>query len=149
MSGSTGAWKWHHTGITVSDIDKTLLYYQRTLGFTIVFEARNMTDLISSITGVEGLGAHLVQTQSPISEQVLEFIEFFNVPEKFNEMLPLRPGRSHTAYLVKDIEDATKTLVEQGGVVLGKITQFSEGKAVYCADQYGTVIELEELASHE
>ena len=126
MSGSTGAWKWHHTGITVSDIDKTLLYYQRTLGFTIVFEARNMTDLISSITGVEGLGAHLVQTQSPISEQVLEFIEFFNVPEKFNEMLPLRPGRSHTAYLVKDIEDATKTLVEQGGVVLGKITQFSE-----------------------
>ena len=149
MPGSTGAWKWHHTGITVSDIDKTLLYYQRTLGFTIVFEARNMTDLISSITGVEGLGAHLVQTQSPISEQVLEFIEFFNVPEKFNEMLPLRPGRSHTAYLVKDIEDATKTLVEQGGVVLGKITQFSEGKAVYCADQYGTVIELEELASHE
>ena len=149
MSGSTGAWKWHHTGITVSDIDKTLLYYQRTLGFTIVFEARNMTDLISSITGVKGLGAHLVQTQSPISEQVLEFIEFFNVPEKFNEMLPLRPGRSHTAYLVKDIEDATKTLVEQGGVVLGKITQFSEGKAVYCADQYGTVIELEELASHE
>jgi catechol 2,3-dioxygenase-like lactoylglutathione lyase family enzyme len=149
MSGSTGAWKWHHTGITVSDIDKTLLYYQRTLGFTIVFEARNMTDLISSITGVEGLGAHLVQTQSPISEQVLEFIEFFNVPEKFNEMLPLRPGRSHTAYLVKDIEDATRTLVEQGGVVLGKITQFSEGKAVYCADQYGTVIELEELASHE
>ena len=149
MSGSTGAWKWHHTGITVSDIDKTLLYYQRTLGFTIVFEARNMTDLISSITGVNGLGAHLVQTQSPISEQVLEFIEFFNVPEKFNEMLPLRPGRSHTAYLVKDIEDATRTLVEQGGVVLGKITQFSEGKAVYCADQYGTVIELEELASHE
>jgi predicted enzyme related to lactoylglutathione lyase len=63
--------------------------------------------------------------------------------------LPLRPGRSHTAYLVKDIEDATRTLVEQGGVVLGKITQFSEGKAVYCADQYGTVIELEELASHE
>lgn len=59
MSGSTGAWKWHHTGITVSDIDKTLLYYQRTLGFTIVFEARNMTDLISSITGVEGLGATL------------------------------------------------------------------------------------------
>jgi catechol 2,3-dioxygenase-like lactoylglutathione lyase family enzyme len=148
MSGSTGAWKWHHTGITVSDIDKTLLYYQRTLGFTIVFEARKMTDLISSITGVEGLGAHLVQTQSPISEQVLEFIEFFNVPEKFNEMLPLRPGRSHTAYLVNDIEDATRTLVEQGGVVLGKITQFSEGKAVYCADQYGTVIELEELANH-
>ena len=106
-----------------------------------------MTDLISSITGVGGLGAHLVQTKSPMSDQVLEFIEFFNVPKIHDEILPIFPGRSHTAYLVPDIEKAVAALVADGGVMLGKVTEFSEGRAVYCADNFGTVIELEELAS--
>lgn len=144
---TTQAWKWHHTGISVTNIDRVLDYYAKSLDFQVVFEARNMTDLISSITGVPGLGAHLVQTQSPMSDQVLEFIEFFNVPDSYNAMLPLSPGRSHTAYLVDDIDSATVALVAQGGVMLGQITTFGEGRAVYCADQNGTVIELEQLNS--
>ena len=147
MSGKTNAWKWHHTGISVSNIERVVDYYAVSLGFEVVFEARDMTDLISSITGVAGLGAHLVQTKSKISEQVLEFIEFFNVPENFNPILPLNPGRSHTAFLVDDIQKAMEELVRAGGLVLGKVTHFSESKAVYCADEFGTVIELEEFVN--
>lgn len=147
MSGKTNAWKWHHTGISVSDIDRVVDYYAGSLGFEVVFEARDMTDLISSITGVPGLGAHLVQTKSKMSDQVLEFIEFLNVPESFNPLLPLHPGRSHTAFLVDDIEKAMNELLLAGGIVLGKITQFSESRALYCADKFGTVIELEELVN--
>ena len=58
--------------------------------------------------------------------------------------LPIYPGRSHTAFLVPDIEKSLAELVTQGGIVLGKVTEFSEGRAVYCADRFGTVIELEE-----
>jgi catechol 2,3-dioxygenase-like lactoylglutathione lyase family enzyme len=143
-SGGIQSWAWHHTGIAVRDIDKVIDYYAVNLGFEVVFEARNMTDLISSITGVKGLGAHLVQTKSPISDQVLEFIEFINVPSDANPLLPIYPGRSHTAFLVPDIEKSLAELVTQGGIVLGKVTEFSEGRAVYCADRFGTVIELEE-----
>lgn len=145
LIGRLGAWSWHHTGIAVREIDRVIDHYAGNLGFTITFEARAMTDLISSITGVPGLGAHLVQTKSPMSEHVLEFVEFFNLPSVVDEMLPIFPGRSHTAFLVDDIERATSDLVASGGVVLGRITEFSEGRAVYCADRFGTVIELEEL----
>lgn len=145
FSGDAQAWAWHHTGISVLDIDEALDFYTKNLGFQVIFEARAMTDLISSITGVDGLGAHLIQTKSPISNHVLELIQFFNVPENINPILPIAPGRSHTAYLVDDLEIALERLVKSGGTKLGKVTEFAEGKAVYCADQYGTVVELEEL----
>ena len=144
-SGNTQAWAWHHTGISVRDIDKALEFYAKNLGFDLVFEARNMTDLISSITGGDGLGAHLIQMQSPLSTHVLELIQFFNVPENLNPILPIAPGRSHTAYLVDDLDIALERLEKSGGTRLGKVTEFAEGKAVYCADQFGTVVELEEL----
>ena len=145
-AGVLGSWAWHHTGISVKDIDRAVEHYHQNLGFEIAFEARGMTDLIASITGVEGLGAHLIQMKSPVSEHVLEFIQFYGLPKVVDPLMPIEPGRSHTAYLVSDIERATDDLVASGGVVLGRITEFSEGRAVYCADRFGTVIELEELA---
>lgn len=144
MSGSTRAWAWHHTGYAVTDLDDALAFYQTTLGFEVVFEARGMSDLIESVTGVRGLRADLAQCQSPMSGQVLEFIAFRHVPTDCSPLLPVWPGRAHTAYLVDDLERAVAALQAAGGVMLGHITEFSEGRAVYCADRSGAVVELEE-----
>lgn len=144
MTGSTGAFRWHHTGIAVADIDRALTFYRETLGISVAFEARGMTDLIESITGVPGLRADLVQCASHLGDQVLEFIQFHNVPESAPEILPIRPGRVHTAYLVPDLEHAIAATVAAGGQMLGSITEFDEGRAVYCADSSGNVIEWEE-----
>ena len=141
---ATGAWAWHHTGIAVVDIDRVVDFYATTLGFEPVFEARGMTDLISDMTGIPGLRADLVQCRSPLSGQVLEFIEFSHVPDDLDDRYPLRPGRAHTAYLTADIDRAVDETIRAGGVMLGEITEFSEGRAVYCADRFGTVIEWEE-----
>jgi predicted enzyme related to lactoylglutathione lyase len=46
---------------------------------------------------------------------------------------------------VDDLDIALERLEKSGGTRLGKVTEFAEGKAVYCADQFGTVVELEEL----
>lgn len=145
----TGAWAWHHTGIAVANVDEVLDFYSSTLGFEPVFEARGMTDLISQMTGIPGLTADLVQCVSPMSGQVLEFIEFKNVPDDLDDRYPLRPGRAHTAYLTHDLDLAVEETVKAGGVILGEITEFAEGRAVYCADRNGTVIEWEESASEE
>jgi catechol 2,3-dioxygenase-like lactoylglutathione lyase family enzyme len=146
MSGTSGAWAWHHTGIAVSSIDETLELYHSLLGFEIVFEARGMTDLIRSMTGVPTLVADLVQCRSAVSGQVLEFIEFSGIPSEVDPRLPLQPGRAHTAFLVADIERAVFQCERAGGEQLGQITEFSEGRAVYCADRFGTVIEWEEAS---
>jgi catechol 2,3-dioxygenase-like lactoylglutathione lyase family enzyme len=146
MTGSTRAWAWHHTGFAVTDLDDALAFYRDTLGFEVVFQARGMTDLIQSVTGVPGLQADLAQCRSPMSGQVLEFIEFRNVPIDCDPMMPVWPGRAHTAYLVADLERAVAALVSAGGTMLGQVTEFAEGRAVYFADRTGAVVELEEAA---
>jgi len=60
----TSAWAWHHTGLSVDDLSKALKFYQSSFGFTPVFEAMDMSDLIENLTGVKGLRADLVQCKS-------------------------------------------------------------------------------------
>lgn len=147
----SGAWAWHHTGLAVSNIDEARDRYSRILGFAVVFEALDMSDLIQSMTGVPGLRADLLQCRSPYSEQVLELIQFRNIPSGVDDRLPLQPGRAHVAYLVPDLDRAVWEHRHAGGEMLGDITEFSEGRAVYCADPSGAVIEWEEAtegASH-
>ena len=141
---SSGAWDWHHTGFAVSSVDEAVDRYSTLTDFEVIFEAREMSDLIQSMTGVPGLRADLVQCKSPISEQALEFIHFRNIPARVDDRLPLQPGRAHVAFLVPDLERAVWELVQAGGEMLGTITEFAEGRAVYCADPAGTVIEWEE-----
>lgn len=141
---SSGAWGWHHTGFAVSSVDEAVDRYSQLADFRVVFEARDMSDLIQSMTGVPGLRADLVQCTSPMSEQVLEFIHFRKIPARVDDRLPLQPGRAHVAFLVPDLDRAVWELVQTGGEMLGAITEFAEGRAVYCADPSGTVIEWEE-----
>jgi len=149
MSGTTLGWAWHHSGLAVTSIEKAVNFYRKTLGFEVVFEARGMTDLISGLTGVPGLRADLVQCKSPMSDQVLEFIEFKNIPKDFNARLPITPGRAHVAFLVPNIEIAVEALLSAGGTQFGKTMEFAEGKAAYCADESGTVVELEEATGEQ
>lgn len=144
MTSAVRAWGWHHTGLAVSDLNKALNFYSETLGFEPVFEALDMSDLIQSITGVSGLRADLVQCKSPISNQVLELIQFRNVPAAANPLLPLQAGRAHTAFLVPDLDAAAAQLEKSGGRMLGAITQFEEGRAAYFTDGAGNALELEE-----
>lgn len=128
----------------MSSVDEAVDRYSQLADFRVVFEARDMSDLIQSMTGVPGLRADLVQCTSPMSEQVLEFIHFRKIPARVDDRLPLQPGRAHVAFLVPDLDRAVWELVQAGGEMLGAITEFAEGRAVYCADPSGTVIEWEE-----
>lgn len=146
MTGTVSAFAWHHTGISVRNLGGALNFYRTTLGFEPVFEALDMSDLIQQLTGVAGLRADLVQCKAPTGDQLLELIQFRNLPSEFDEGLPLSPGRCHNAYLVPDLDSAVEAVVRAGGNVFGSITAFSEGRAVYCSDGSGNVIELEEVS---
>ena len=135
---------WHHTGVSVSDLSSALAFYRDSFGFEPVFEAMDMSDLIESITGIPGLRADLVQCSSPVSETVLELIQFRNVPAGYQGQAPIEPGRSHVAFLVTNLDLAIAETVAAGGELIGEVTEFSEGRAAYLSDPSGHVVELEE-----
>lgn len=146
MTSATNSWSWHHTGLAVENLSAALDFYKTNFAFEPIFEALDMTDLIQQVTGVAGLRADLVQCQSAISNQVLELIKFRFVPENASELLPIRPGRAHTCFLVPDLDQAVSAVLESGGGLFGEITEFSEGRAAYCFDGAGNALELEEAS---
>lgn len=144
MTGTTKAWMWHHSGFVVEDLDVALGFYRQTMGFEVLFEDRNMTDLIERTVGISGVRCKLAQCRSPLSGQILELLEFTGVPEGTNPRMPVWPGVGHACYLVEDIDSSLTALKDAGGSAIGEIVTFPEGRAVYCWSPSGTVVELEE-----
>jgi catechol 2,3-dioxygenase-like lactoylglutathione lyase family enzyme len=144
VAGSVGAWAWHHTSLAVADLDEALRFYSEVLGYEVTLLARDMRDEIASMVGIPGLSCDLAQCTSPVSGHRLELIAFRGVPEDCDPRLPVRPGRAHVAYVVDDLDAALSALVAAGGAPVGAVTDFPEGRAVYCFDGCGGVVELEE-----
>ena len=144
MINQLDSWAWHHSGFAVASLPGALKFYRYALGFEPVFEAIDMSDLIESVTGISGLRADLVQCRSPFSSEILELIEFRNVPASYSGPAPVQPGRAHSAFLVTDLQRAVETVEQLGGGLIGQITVFSEGRAAYLTDGAGNAIELEE-----
>lgn len=142
MAGTSQAWRWHHTGVAVDDLDAAIGFYRTTLGFEVVFEVRDLDDLIQQLTGVDGLRVDLAQLRSPMSEHVLELLRFSDIPDDIDPVLPVRAGMAHAAYLVEDLDASIAALEEAGGSLYGQITTFAEGRGIYCRTPVDTVVEL-------
>ncbi|MFD4956223.1 gamma-glutamylcyclotransferase [Streptomyces sp. NPDC058451] len=147
-AGTAGTWAWHHSGVVVPDLGAAVDFHRRVLGFDVVFEALGMTDLISGLLGIPGLGCDLVQCVSPVSGVRLELLSFRDVPAGTDPRLPVWPGVAHTAHLVDDLDAALDGLVSAGGELIGQVTEFAEGRAAYCWTPSRTVVELEEQPCH-
>lgn len=147
MAGTTRAWAWHHSGVVVPDLDQAIDFYAGTLGFEVVFEDRQMTDLIQRTVGLPEVTCQLAQCRSPLSGHIIELLAFSGVPEGVDPRMPVWPGVGHTAYLVDDLDRALAELERAGGSPIGEIVRFPEGRAVYCWTPSGTVVELEEQPS--
>jgi predicted enzyme related to lactoylglutathione lyase len=137
--------KWHHSSLTVLNVDTASYFYQEVFGFKEVFRVKDMKKEIASITGVKNLRCDLVQLKHPKSQHVLELIAFHSDSVALTIPKPVRAGMGHVSFIVDHLESAITKVKQNGGELLGDITEFSEGKSVYCREPAGSFIELEEL----
>jgi catechol 2,3-dioxygenase-like lactoylglutathione lyase family enzyme len=144
MAGTTQAWAWHHSGFVVPDLDQAVDFYRETLGFEVLFEDRDMTDLIQRTVGIASAHCQLAQCRSPLSGQIVELLAFSGIPADTDPRMPVWPGIGHAAYLVEDVDRGLAALEAAGGSRIGEVVTFPEGRAVYCWTPSGTVVELEE-----
>jgi predicted enzyme related to lactoylglutathione lyase len=62
---------------------------------------------------------------------------------------PIQIGSGHISFIVDDLEKAMGLVKQYGAEILGDVTEFSEGKSVYCREPAGSFIELEELTENK
>jgi predicted enzyme related to lactoylglutathione lyase len=141
-AGGVRAAAWNHTSLSVTNLDRAMAFYRTVLGYEAMYEERGMAAQIERIVGLPGLRCDLAQLRSPISEHVLELIAFDDVPSGREDYGPTRAGAAHVAFDVPDLEQAVVLVRELGGEVLGEATGFENGRAVYCREPSGTVLEL-------
>jgi catechol 2,3-dioxygenase-like lactoylglutathione lyase family enzyme len=140
-----------HTGITVSNLERSLAFWRDVLGFEFSHTAHQKGDLAQEITGVEGAEIKLAVLKAPGGHKI-ELLEYLAPADrKPANLLPCDVGSVHVALLVDDLEVVLERIAASGWEAAGKPQRLQSGpnagkRVVYVRDPDGTTIELMQIA---
>jgi methylmalonyl-CoA/ethylmalonyl-CoA epimerase len=129
-----------HVGIAVPDLDEAVAFYEETFGFTKVHEEVNEEQGVREAMLAVGDGDTQVQLLAPLTPEstIARFLDRNG------------PGIQQVAYRVSDIDDAVRSLEEQGLRLLydapRRGTAGSRVNFVHPKDAGGVLVELVEPA---
>jgi len=143
--------KYVHTNLIAKDWRALAGFYEQVFGCLPVPPERNFQgDKLEAGTGIPGAhltGAHLRLPGYGDNGPTLEVFNY-NILKSRGETAVNRPGFGHIAFLVDDVEEAQKIVLQSGGSAIGEIVtlQVATGAKVtwcYVTDPEGNIIELQ------
>jgi len=143
----------NHVGLTVTDIEEAVGWYQEVLGFTLVMppieakdDGSHFADIISDIFGNnfdslkiahlatgDGIGIELFEFSKPKSERPENNFEFW------------KTGIFHICVTDPEIELLAESISNTGGRQRSKVWKLWPDKpyrVCYCEDPWGNVVEI-------
>jgi catechol 2,3-dioxygenase-like lactoylglutathione lyase family enzyme len=134
-----------HTGITVSDLDRSIRFYRDLLGCEVSAPVRAEGPFFETITGVPGCQIDVAFARVP--GHVIELLCYRNPPGRTSGLRACDPGFMHVCFKVADLQKVVALVRSAGFQSVGAI-QTAEGgpvdglKVVYVRDPDGVVLEL-------
>src|SRR2546430_17128886 len=140
-----------HTGITVSNLERSLEFWQNVLGFEFSHRAHQTSEMASEITGVAGAEIRLAVVKAPGGHKI-ELLEYLAPPDR-KRHVDLRPcdvGSVHIAFTVDDLDAILQKIAASGWKAAGKPQTLQSGpnagkRVVYVRDPDDTTIEFMEM----
>src|SRR5712691_8650950 len=109
-----------HTGITVSNLERSLAFWRDVLGFKLSHTAHQTGELAQEITGVAGAEIKLAVLKTPGGHKV-ELLEYLAPPDrKRTDVRPCDVGHVHVALLVDDLDTILEKIAASGWKAAGK-----------------------------
>src|SRR4029077_12812944 len=136
-----------HTGITVSNLERSLAFWRDVLGFELSHTAHQKGELAREITGVEGAEIKLAVLKVPGGHKI-ELLEYLAPTDrKHANLRPCDVGSVHVALLVDNLDAALSRIAASGWKTSGQPQILTKGpnagkRVVYVRDLDGTTIEL-------
>jgi catechol 2,3-dioxygenase-like lactoylglutathione lyase family enzyme len=136
-----------HTGITVSNLERSLAFWRDVLGFELSHTAHQTGELAREITGVEGAEIKLSVVKAPGGHKI-ELLEYLApLDRKRANLRPCDVGSVHVALLVHDLDAMLEGIAASGWKAAGKPQTLTTGpnagkRVVYVRDPDGTTIEF-------
>jgi len=143
-----------HTGITVSNLERSLAFWRDVLGFEFSHRTHQTGELASEITGVRDAEISLAVLKAPGGHKI-ELLQYDAPPDR-KQHVDLRPcdvGHVHVALAVDDLDAVLHAIVASGWAATGKPQTLQSGpnagkRVVYVRDPDGTTIEFMQLAAN-
>ena len=135
-----------HTGIVVSDAERSIDFYTNLLGFEIKKDMVESGDYIDNFSALKDARVRTVKMTLE-NQDMVELLWYETHPEKPDMQRPItRIGCSHIAMTVENLDDTYERLIS-AGVEFNSPPQLSPdgfAKVTFCKDPDGSLIELVE-----
>ena len=91
----------HHTGYTVSDLDRSVAFYRDLMGLEVIAQQEKQGGYLAAIVGYPDAHVKMAHLRAPASGHVLELFEYIapegETPERIE---PRDVGTAHLCFLV-------------------------------------------------
>ena len=139
-----------HTGITVSNLERALEFWQKVLGFEFSHRAHQSGEMAEEITGVKGAELKLAVVKAPGHK--IELLEYLAPPDR-KQHIDVRPcdvGSVHVALAVDNLDAVLEKIAASGWKTAGKPQMLTSGpnagkRVIYVRDPDGTTIEFMQM----
>lgn len=139
-----------HTGITVRDVEKSLVFWRDVLGFEFSHRAHQKGEMAEQIIGVKGAELKLAVVKTPGGHKI-ELLEYIapHDRKKHGDLRPCDAGHVHVALVVDNLEMILSKIAASGWQAAGTPQTLTAGpnagkRVVYVRDPEGTTIEFME-----
>src|SRR5437868_7425550 len=117
-----------HTGITVSNLERSLAFWRDVLGFEFSHSAHQTGERVEQITGVKGAEIKLAVVKAPGGHKI-ELLEYL-APADRKKDVNLRPcdvGHVHVALTVENLDAILENIAASGCKAAGKPQTLKSG----------------------
>ena len=104
----------HHTGYTVSDLDRSLVFYRDVLGCEVIATQEKQGGYLAAIVGYPDAHVRMAHLRVPESDHVIELFQYLVPAGTRADVEPRNVGASHLCFLVDDLQSVYEQLVAQG-----------------------------------
>ena len=135
-----------HTGIVVTDIEKSILFYNRYFGFEVRKDMVESGKYIDNFCSLDNVKVRTVKMALENGDMI-ELLDFVSHPERNKTKKINHIGCSHMALTVENL-DELYNMMKDNDVFFNCEPQFSpdgQAKATFCKDPDGTFLELVEI----
>src|SRR4029077_4705912 len=109
-----------HTGITVSNLERSLAFWRDVLGFEFSHSAHQTGERPEQITGVKGAELKLAVLKTPSGHKI-ELLEYFAPSDRRRvDLRPCDVGHVHVALIVDDLDAVLQRIPTSGWKAAGK-----------------------------
>jgi catechol 2,3-dioxygenase-like lactoylglutathione lyase family enzyme len=141
----------HHTGYTVSDLERSLEFYRDLLGCEVIATQEKQGGYLAAIVGYPDAHVRMAHLRAPESAHVIELFQYLSpAPDGSAALRWLEPrnvGTSHISFIVGDLRAIYDRLLAAGVEFFSPPVEIDTGineggRALYLRDPDGIPMEL-------